>query len=259
MRRLPFAVLAALLVAPVAAPRAQPAATPATDLPPARELVARYVAAIGGEAAVTAPRSVRTSGTFEMGGGAMRGTFVIVQTPTRTALTLTLPGLGAIVTAFDGTHGWSVNPMQGPRLLEGAELAALREDAGSTGLLRRSPHLVSMETVGRAEVGGEACWRVRFVYASGRESADCYAVGTGLLLGSWGTQTSSMGTTAVETTVGEWRAFGALRSATVMRQRAMGQEQVLRVERVEFDRADDADAFVPPPAVRRLLDAGAAR
>lgn len=250
MRRLPLLVLLAL----PAALRAQPA-----DLPPAREVVARYVDAIGGEAAVTTPRSIRTSGTFEMGGGAMRGTFVIVQTPTQTSLTLTLPGLGDLVTAFDGTHGWSVNPMQGPRLLEGAELAALREDGGSTGVLRRSPHLVRMETVARAEIDGEACWRVRFTYASGRETADCYAVASGLLLGSWSSQESPMGTIAVETRVGEWRAFGPLRTATVLRQRAMGQEQLLRVERVEFDRADDAAAFAPPPAVRAMLDAAAAR
>lgn len=238
-----------LLLLPLAL-RAQPA-----DLPPAAEIVARYVAAIGGERAVTDPRSIRTSGTLEMAGGAVRGTFVIVQTPTQTSLAMTIPGLGELVTAYDGTHGWSVNPMQGPRLLEGAELAALRDDGGSTGLLRRSPRLATMETVARTEIDGEACWRVRFVYAGGRESADCYAVESGLLLGSWSSQESPMGRIAVETRVGEWRAFGALRTATVMRQRAMGQEQVLRVERMEYDRADDAAAFAPPPAVRALLDA----
>lgn len=243
-------ILATTLLVLPATLAAQPA-----DLPPARDVVARYVAAIGGEAAVTDPRSIRTSGVFEMAGGAVRGTFVIVQTPTQTSLTMTVPGLGEMVTAYDGTHGWSVNPMQGPRLLDGAELAALREDAGSTGLLRRSSHLVAMETVARTEIDGEACWRVRFAYASGRETADCYAVESGLLLGSWSTQESSMGTIAVETRVGEWQAFGPLRTATVMRQRAMGQEQVLRVERMEYDRADDAAAFAPPPAVRALLDA----
>ena len=247
MRALALAVL-------LAAPATLAAQAPA-DLPPARDVVARYVAAIGGERAVTDPRSIRTSGTLEMAGGAVRGTFVIVQTPTQTSLTLTIPGLGELVTAFDGTHGWSVNPMQGPRLLDGAELAALREDGGSTGLLRRSPHLVTAETVARTEIDGAACWRVRFVYASGRETADCYAVDGGLLLGSWSSQESPMGTIAVETRVGEWQAFGALRSATVMRQRAMGQEQVLRVERVEYDRGDDAAAFEPPPAVRAMLAA----
>jgi len=247
----------ALLLATLLAAPATLAAQPA-DLPPARDLVARYVAAVGGERAVTDPRSIRTSGTFEMAGGAVRGAFVVVQTPTQTSLTMTIPGLGEMVTAYDGTHGWSVNPMQGPRLLDGAELAALREDAGSTGLLRRSPALVTMETVGRAEIDGEACWRVRFVYASGRETADCYAVESGLLLGSWATQESPMGAIALETRVSEWRAFGALRTATVMRQRTMGQEQVLRIERVEFDRADDAGAFAPPPAVRAMLEARAA-
>ncbi len=248
MRHLALAVLLAV----PAALHAQPA-----ELPPAREVVARYVAAIGGEAAVTAPASIRTTGTFEMGAGAMRGTFVLVQTPTRMALTVTVPGLGDIVTAYDGTHGWAVNPMQGPRLLEGKELAALREDAGSTGLLRRSPDLVTMETVARTEMDGQACWRVRFVYASGRETADCYAVDGGLLLGSWSTQESPMGALAVETRVGEWRAFGALRSATVMRMRTMGQEQVMRVDAMTYDGADDAAAFAPPPSVQRLIEARA--
>src|SRR3712207_8571336 len=62
----------------------------------------------------------------------------MIRRPPRSTLFpyTTLFRSGQMSSGYDGTVGWSVNPMQGPRLLEGKELEQLREDAGPAAMLR---------------------------------------------------------------------------------------------------------------------------
>ena len=77
---------------------------------------------------------------------------------------------------YDGTTGWSINPMEGPRLVEGDELRQMRDDADRRALIRDAALIASMETVERTEMNAQACYRVRIVWKSGRETTDCYAL-----------------------------------------------------------------------------------
>lgn len=240
--------------APTAAPVAKAAAAPDAALPAARELVARYVAAIGGRDALMRHSSIRSTGTFEMPAAGVKGQMVLVQAkPSKMALTMIVPGMGEIVTAYDGTAGWAVNPMQGPRLLEGKELDQMREEAGFANVLRSSESIRAMETVEKTEMGGHPCYKVKVTYKSGRESHDCYSPETGLLIGMNSKQDSPMGSVEVVTLMSDWKEFGGLKSATRLRQQMLGQEQIMTLHTIEFDGASDAAAFEPPAAIKTLL------
>lgn len=224
-------------------------------LPSAADIVARYVTAIGGREAVLKHQSVRSTGTVEMPAAGISGSMVAVQAaPNRTAVTMTIAGMGDIVTAFDGTTGWSVNPMQGPRLLEGRELDQLREEAGLESMVRTSASIKSMDVLGKSEMGGRACYRVHVVFASGRERVECYDVESGLLDGIVAKQESAMGTMEVTSLVSDYKDFGGVKTATTVRQQAGPQELVMKIVNVEYDRPDDAAAFTPPAAVQALIN-----
>src|SRR3712207_4925228 len=106
------------------------AQSPATaGLPAARTLIDRYVQAIGGRDAVLRHSTIRYVGTFEVPAAGVKGDLSVVQAaPNKTAVTMTMPGMGQMLQGYDGSVGWSVNPMQGPRVLEGKELEQLREE-----------------------------------------------------------------------------------------------------------------------------------
>lgn len=244
----------ALAVLAVLAAPAVPSAAAAQELPAAKDLVARYVTAIGGREAVMKYSSIRSTGFFEMPAAGLRGDLRIVQARDgRTSMRITVPGMGELAGGYDGTTAWSMNPMQGPRLLEGKELAQMQEDAGFLTMLRESPAIDSMATVAQDTIGGEACYKVKVSYKSGRTSFDCYSVATGLLAGTISVQESNMGTIEVTTAMTEWKEFGGIRFATRMRQQAMGQEQVLGVDSVSFDGAEDTQAFELPEPVKALV------
>jgi hypothetical protein len=172
------------------------------------------------------------------------------------AITVDLPGMGQMVSGYDGTVGWSINPMQGPRVLEGKELDQLREDAGPAAMLRSPDRIRSAETVELTTMGGQACYKVKITHNSGRETFDCYSPETGLLVGITQTQESPMGSVQVTTLFTDWKEFGGLKAATKMHQQMLGQEQIFTIDRLEFDRPEDAKAVEVPEQIKPLVKKG---
>jgi hypothetical protein len=219
-------------------------------------VIERYVQAIGGAGAHTSPRSIRTSGTVEMPGLGLQGTFELLQLlPNRALTRVSIPGIGDILSGFDGSSGWSVDPLIGAALMEGAELAQTQERANILATLRDPALVTSRETVQLSESDGEPCWQVRLVWASGKEGLDCYSRDTGLLLISEDTEVTPMGEIVVTTRFSEYEAFYGMMLPTRLVQSAMGQVQELTVRAVTLDDVEEAE-LVPPPAIKALLEAG---
>lgn len=213
----------------------------------------RYAEAIGGSA-VLAVSSIRSSGTVELAPMGISGILTSINAgENRIAVIMELQGVGTVTQVFDGTHGWAMDQMQGPRLLTGAELDRLRDDAGIPAVLRRGGSLVSSVIMGDTAIAGSTCTWVRLTYKSGRDSSECYDVATGLMTASRSTQESAMGVVVVTSTMTDWKAFGALKSATRIVGSMPGMQQRMTVEKIEFNRPDDAAIFDMPAAIKALL------
>lgn len=237
---------------------AQGAAAASTSLPAAKDVIARYITAIGGKDALARVKSVRSTGVFEMPAAGLKGEVLVIQAlPNKMVMNTNIPGVGDINSGFNGEVAWSINPMQGARLIEGKELEQLREESGFSSILRRAELTTSMETVGKGEMQGEACYQVKVVYKSGREATECYSVGSGVLVGTTTTQTTPMGSADVTTLVSDYKDVGGIKAAMKTRLQVMGQEQVMTFSKVELDGADDAKAFELPPAIKTMVEAKA--
>jgi hypothetical protein len=245
-------VLAGVLLFAASPSAAQP-------LPDARSIVDRYVEVIRGDV-MRRHSSMRTTGTFSIPAMGTTGQVEMAQArPNRLVMIVTVPGLGVIRTGYDGHVGWSLNPMEGPRLLAGKELTQQTDDAAFDSALRDSALIESMETLERAEIEGQACFKVRIVWNSGRETHDCYAVDTGLLIASMTRSETVMGAVDATMLYSDYQDFGGVRMPGRTRQRVMSQEFVLTITAVEFGAIDET-AFEPPPEVRALLkDANAGK
>lgn len=228
------------------------AQTPA-PLPAADDLIDAYLETVGGRDALLAPESVRQTGSVLVSGLGLEGTFERIDAaPNRTVMRVSLPAMGEVVTGFDGTTGWTLNPLVGAMLMEGAELAQTREMADARAAVRDAELVPVRETVEAAEYGGEACWKVRLEWASGRESFDCYSRTTGLLIASEEVQSSPLGDLPVVTLFPEYRSFGAVTLPARIRQSSAGQTLEIVVREVEFGSVEAAE-FDPPPSVQTLL------
>jgi hypothetical protein len=235
-------------VSQVTPPQASP-----SELPSARSVIDRHIAAIGGREAILSHTSTHATGTIAIPSAGMTGTLeVFAKKPNRTVVKMTIGGVGETVEAYNGAIGWQISPMTGPALLEGKELAEKRFDADFYGELKDDSRYESMKTEERATFDGRPCYKLRLVRKGGGEDIEYYDVATGLKAGTVTTRETVMGTVNATLTETEYRKFGNLMHATKATITAMGLQQVMTILSVEYDSVPDA-TFEPPAAIQALL------
>jgi hypothetical protein len=228
----------------------------ATDLPPAGDLIDRYVEAIGGRDVFLSQPASHATGTFSIPMAGLEATMDIyseIDPITRMVTVVEIPGMGTVYEGYTGEHGWAMDPNLGPRLLEGDELTSMQEGASTEGSLRDASMFSERTTVEETELNGEACYKVRLVWNSGRETFDCYSVESGLRVATETVQSTPMGEIPVVSLLSDYREFGGILMPTRIQQQMMGNEQVITFDAVEFDDIDE-ERFAPPPAIQTLID-----
>jgi hypothetical protein len=231
------------------APADQPSAS-ASTLPAARQILDRHIQEVGGREAMQRIQSVRTTATLAFSGLSGEMT-AYAKRPNRLLVHTSLSGVGEIRTGYDGQVAWSIDPVQGPRLLTGRELEDMRERARFDQMTKDPSTYTSIETVQRTTFEGRPVFEVKIVRPSGREETEFYDAETGLQLGQISTQSSAMGQIQVTTVMSDYRRFGPLLMATKSVQRLGPQEITVTVTGVEYDTVADS-VFALPPEIRAL-------
>jgi len=236
-----------------------PAQTPDPRLPAPREVIQRYVDAIGGEAMVRKPKSMTMAGTFSMPAAGLEGTFrLLSMAPDRQLQSVTLPGVGEIREGFDGRYGWAINPMTGPMLFDGAMLRQARFRADFYAPLHDPARYRTMETAGRVKFGELDTYELRLVTSEGDEIVEYFAVDSGLLVGFETTAETAMGPQTIRNSVHDYKDFSGLRLPTRIEQElGPGMTQTVTFTSITRDDVDPA-SFALPPEIRALAEGGTA-
>ncbi len=240
----------AVLVAASAPSAAQQAPSVAPD---ATAIIARHVAAIGGAKALEPVASMRASGALAMPAQGITGTVEIsAARPNKTLLKAEIAGIGKLESGFDGERGWTVDPIMGPSLLAGKQLDQARFDSVFESTFLDASRYTSLTAAGIEPFDGRQAHRVNAVNALGDTSAEYFDVGTGLHAGSVSTRETAMGPVEVTSLVRDYRKVGGTLQAHQLVQKMMGVEQVITIQRFEFDTVS-AETFAMPPAVKALI------
>jgi hypothetical protein len=192
-------------------------------------------------------------GTFEIRNQGLTGDLqIFAAAPDKALLRIAVTRVGDIVSGFDGTVGWILNPMTGPMVLSGAQLQQARDDADFYSDLHDASRFTSMEVVAIEDFEGRPCYRLRLVRKSGTEDVEFFDTKTALLAGSIVKRDSPLGPVSATHVVGDYRQFGDLRIPTRVVQKMVGVEQILTIQQVEYNTVDSA-VFEPPAEIRALL------
>jgi hypothetical protein len=214
-------------------------------------LLARYVEAIGGESALRKHQSSTRKGKMSIAAMGMEGqTTIKSAAPDKMVMNIET-GMGAMNQGYNGTIGWSDNPMTGAQLLDGDQLATMKLQADFYSPLNYTKHFTSMETVEETTFNEQAAYKVKMVTTTGRETSQYFAKEGGLLLGSQGVQAGPMGESEVKTTFSDYKDFGGSKLPGKVTIDVAGMQIEQTTETVTFDDVDPA-AFEPPAAVKAL-------
>ena len=105
----------------------------------ADEIIAKYIATVGGKDRIAAVKSLKRTGKFTGGGGFEAQVLEENQRPNSVRQEFAIQGMTA-VNAYDGTTGWKIDPFEGkkdPEALSEEELKSIIEDSDLDGPLVR--------------------------------------------------------------------------------------------------------------------------
>ncbi len=159
MRRLGALLTGVLLAAPVLA------ADPTAD-----EIIASYVAKIGGMDKLQAIKTLKKTGKFTGGVGFEAKVVEENKRDNMVRQEFTLQGMTGI-TAYDGKEGWKIEPFQGKKDVEPLgedELKEIADDSDFDGpLVLYNEKGNKVELVGKEPVEGTDAWKLKVTLANG--------------------------------------------------------------------------------------------
>jgi hypothetical protein len=223
------------------------------ELPSGASLVAKHVAAIGGADAIRAISSMRATGVTELPMQGVKGSFeMMAGRPAKSVLRLELGGIGKAETGYNGTVGWSLDPMMGPSLVTGRQLQEMRNEAHFDAVLHPPELVKSMTTIARVEFDGRPAYKMHVVFVSGQERDEFFDVERGFLLGIEGESQTPMGVLPVKVMLRDYKPFGPLTHPGRLVQSAMSIEQHFVFSTYEYNTVKP-EAFEPPALIRALI------
>jgi hypothetical protein len=224
------------------------------DLPPAQEVINRFLKEMGGKETYENHKSQHAKGTVEMPGQQIKGSLeLFAAQPNKMLVKIDLPGAGPVTTGYDGKVGFMVNPLIGPMLLEGKMLEQVASQADFDHILHPMEDYKSMETLDLVPFEGQECYKLKLVDKSGMETVEYFSKKTGLQAGLSMKQESPLGAMNVTTAVSDYKKFGDITMPARISQKIAGMEQVMTFESVEWDTVKD-DVFELPKEVKALLE-----
>ncbi|HYH82380.1 MAG TPA: DUF4412 domain-containing protein [Longimicrobium sp.] len=231
---------------------AQAGTASAQQLPPAQQIVDKYVQAIGGRAMLGRFNTRHTVAEMSMPAMGMTMTMNVYQArPNKVVTRMDMGAMGTATGGYDGTVAWSNNSMQGPRILTGSELNETLSRASFDASLDMAASFPTMETVGSRTVAGQECWDVRMVSRTGVTVRNCFDKTTGLVVASVAKQQSQMGEMEVEMVYSDYKEFDGIKMPTKTTMNMMGQQMVTTVKSVSHAPIPDT-TFALPAEIRAL-------
>jgi hypothetical protein len=226
----------------------------AQELPPAKEIIAKWAAAanVNGWKSHT---SARATSTFDIPAMSISAKMELVQTfsPAMSKSKIDIPGMGEMWQGFDGNVMWSVNPMQGPTVMSGPQAVSIKEDNDPDNYSRTSAAIVGSETVEKTRLNETDCYKVKHTWKSGRISHDCFSVSDGLLVWSQAKVASPMGEAETTTNFSAYKDFGGMKRATTTTVEQGGQQFVITLNTWEWDTVTPKEMELPPE-IKAMVD-----
>ncbi len=225
----------------------------ANGLPTPRALFARHVEALGGEAVLRDHESTTLHGRFILGGFGIEGDLTMrVAAPNLSSQLIEIPGLGQINAGYNGEVAWSVDPMQGSRILQGDALTDLLQQSDYYLPMNHEKLFESEATVGQITIAGAPAYHVELTDARGQDTHIYFSAESNRIVRTAATVSTPMGAVNVITHTEEYALFDGQWVAVAMSISQAGQEFRIEVDEVSFNDVNDSH-FSPPAEIQSQL------
>lgn len=226
----------------------------ADNLPLPSSLIDEHVEAMGGEAAIRAHDERTVSGTLKIQAYGIDGDINIASAaPNKLKTTVGLGQFGNSLSGYNGSVGWSMDPMSGNRVLQGDALQGMIDNADFYGNnLHLGKNAVMMKTIEKVTFNDTEHFRVVMVDADGNEQYLYFSEETGLLSGVDTMAMSATGITPTQIRMEKYKEFGGVQVAMKIISSQNGVDTVIEFDTVSYDDLTD-NTFDLPEEIQNQL------
>jgi hypothetical protein len=218
-------------------------------LPTVDQVLDKYVAALGGRAALEKQTSRVSKGTIEIPDAGITGSVEVSEKAPDKALTvIDLPGLGLVREAASAEGAWAEDPQNGVRDKAGNELADAVRGAAFNPELRMKSLYKTLEMVGQDTVGTRPAYALLATPAEGTATRMYFDVETGLLVRQSATRDTPQGPVDVDLFIEDYRDVEGVKQPFTIRQVTSMFTLVIRLAEIRHNVALDDAMFKRPGA-----------
>jgi len=185
---------------------------PADSMPSVDQIVAKYIDALGGKAALEKINSRMQKGSLDIpamgAGGPME---IYEKAPNKTLTVINIAGFGAIQEGFDGTVAWAQDPQSGLREKSGVELTDAKLDAEFYKPLKIKELYPTLTLKGKEKIGDKDAYVVEAKPAAGSPEKWYFDTQTGLLVRQDTERESPQGKVPIETYLEDYKAVDGVK------------------------------------------------
>lgn len=222
------------------------------DLPPAKDIMEKYIQVTGGRDAHLKIRNVKSEGTFDLAAQGIKGTMRTWQEGNKNYAEVELPNIGKFVEATDGKNAWELNLVTGNRLKEGQELENALFEADFNGDVNWEKRYKKVEVVGVENVDGKPAYKVVCTPEKAFPRTNYYDKESGLLVKTETKTVTPMGEFAAEARVSDYRDVGGIKHPFKTVLKVNDNEVTIATEKVETNVEMPKDRFEMPKEIKDL-------
>jgi photosynthetic reaction center cytochrome c subunit len=237
----------ALKIMPPAPSGLQPTATATPALPTADEILDKYAAAIGGQAAIARIKNAVIKGTIQNASGST-GTFEADQVAPGKAYDTVTTQRGTRVRVVNEPKGWEKNAY-GVNELSGQQLEDLKMSLALFGNLKLKDHFSKFEVAAKEKINNRDVYVLNATRADQKREHLYFDSESGLLIRRVADTSTMIGVIPEQIDFEDYRAVddvklpGTVRFATVDTQNPMSTR---KIDKVEFNVPVDDSLFTKP-------------
>jgi zinc protease len=218
-----------------------------TGDPSVDDILARYVAALGGRAAISKHSTKISKGTLEVVGVTTDGTAEsYAKSPNKYFSIINIPGYGEIRRCFDGQTGWISGPEAGIQPLAGQDLSSTRRDADFYQALNLKKLYPVMVLKGKEDVAQWPAYVIEANSGDGIIRHMYFDVSSGLLIRNVDEMDTPQGHDTVESFLEDYREVEGVKLPFTVRQIHNKLILIVRITEVKMNQPIDDAKFAKP-------------
>jgi hypothetical protein len=223
-------------------------AAKAEALPTVDNILEKYITAVGGKEAIEkiTSRSIKGSFNLESLGVSDAPIELLAKAPNKSAMKIDVAGFGVVNRVFNGSTGWSSDPMSGLRELSGVELAQMKRSSDFYQELNLKNHYTKLEVKGKEKVGSYETYLVEATTQEGSPEKFYFDVNTGLLVRQDGEEEGPQGKMLMETYLDDYKVVDGVKIPHTTKRVNPAMTVVVKITEVKTNVEIEETKFAKP-------------